>query len=51
MSYTRCQTNSNQQEMTEVLKIPLADISGFAEGEVECLLCSLLTVKALNKLK
>lgn len=48
---TKTQSNSNQQEITEVLNIPLADISGFAEAEVECLLCSLLTVKALCKLK
>lgn len=48
---TNAQSNPNPQEMTEVLKIPIADISRFAEANVDCLLCSFLTVKALGKLK
>jgi len=38
---------SNAQEVTEVFKVPISDISQFAENKIDCLLCSLVTWKAL----
>ena len=35
----------NPQEVTEVLQASLSDILKFTESKIDCLLCSLITVK------
>ena len=41
---------SNPQEVTEVLQVNPADILEFSESKIDCLLCSLITVKAAAQL-
>ncbi len=42
---------SNPQEETVVISIPLGEIETFAEQNISCVLCSLLTLKALRKMR
>jgi len=46
----RCERASvpdHPQEVTEIMKIPLNELGNFANKHIECVLCSLLTVKAV----
>lgn len=40
---------SNPQEETLVFTVPLAEIVAFADSNIQCVLCSLLTLKAFSK--
>ena len=42
---------ANPQEITEVIIVPFAQIGDFAAEHIECVLCSLLTVKAKRFVK
>ena len=38
----------NPQEITELIKINIIDLQEFADKNIDCLLCSLLTLKGLT---
>ena len=41
-------TPSHPQEETEVFTVPLGNMDSFAEKNIDCLLCSLITLKAVR---